>query len=302
MAERNSNVYMGSDLLLLPHTTVGGCGTLSLREYDSIRKDPRSRTIPKCRRCNSFHICDNLSGFFVCRNCGLCTGDISYDLEPDISVFHAKTYKRIFYFNERCSRWLCREPEIDPGCWKVIVKEAQKKKYGNPRFFTKRTISKILRSVKISEKFSEKYKSKKFKQNLMTRKRFYDKHFEKWKSIIWKLNNKRPNLPPIELVSFIKQLFLGMQKPFEENKHSEECDRRPFCHKYFPCWNNFINYDFVFRKLLQVADLKFGFTGCFDLYKNEFSLVSQKIRDTKLRPFFQIIAVYNKWPCPNNED
>lgn len=136
----------------------------------------------------------------------------------------------------------------------------------------------------------------------MTKKRFYDKHFEKWKSIIWKLTNRKPNLPPRELVDFIKLLFIGMQKPFEDNKHCVECDRRPYCHKFFKCWNNFINYDFVFRKLLQVAEYKFGYKGCFNLYKNDFSLVSKKIRDQKLRPFFKKIALFNKWPCPDDED
>lgn len=276
--------------------------TLTTSRYPSAEDKHRSR-IPKCVRCNSFDVVDNLCGFFVCRNCGRCSGDVVYDMEADLSVFHAKTYKRIFYFNERCSRWLCEEPKISKSCWRIIEKEARKElKYGPTTLFTKRTISTILRNVKITPKFSEKHRSKKFKMTPMSSKRFYDKHYEKWKTIIWKLNNKKPNLPPAELVDLLKCLFLGMQKPFEESKHAPECDRRAFCHKVFSCWNNFINYDFIFRKLLQVAELKYGFTNCFNLYKNEFSLVSKTIRDNKLRPFFKKIAMYNKWPCPNDEN
>ena len=258
-------------------------------------------TVNLCSRCRSQNIRDNGDGFYVCVDCGLCTKDPVLDQEPDLSIFSQKTYERIFYFNERCSRFLCEEPTIKPSCWAVIRREATKPKYGDKKYFTKKTISKILRSIKLTSRFMEKHRSKKFKMTLMTNKRFYDKHFEKWKSIIWKLNGIRPNIPPVEMVELMKRMFLAMQKPFLLYQHVPECDRRYKCHQFFKCWHNFPNYDFVFRKLLQILELKFGFVNCFNLYKNEFSLVSKKNRDEKLRPFFRKIASYNNWPCPNDE-
>jgi len=124
---------------------------------------------------------------------------------------------------------------------------------------------------------------------------------EKWKTIRKNLTGEKPRIPSKELVDKLKWLFAACQKPFEMNRHAPECDKRSKCDQYFDCWHNFINYDFIFRKLLQICELKFGFRGVYDLYKEEFILVSKSIRDNKLRPMFKKICLYNEWPCPDNE-
>lgn len=136
----------------------------------------------------------------------------------------------------------------------------------------------------------------------MSKKRFYDKYSEKWKTIIWKLSGKMPILPSKKLVDMMKHLFAACQKPWDIFRHVSNCDKRHNCDLYFDCWHNFINYDFIFRKLLQICELKFGFKDVYDLHKQEFPNVSKKIRDEKLRPMFKKIANYNQWPCPDDED
>lgn len=255
-----------------------------------------------CRRCFSPRLGDNGSGDFLCYDCGLVQGHV-FDLAPEWISFKLKTYKRVFYFNERCSRWFCEEPAISDDAWKVIYAHAQAFLKANPTITTinRDVVCKILKSVKLTPEFSRRNQSQKFKKTLMTNKRFYDKYSEKWKTIIWRLTGKEPQLPPTALVNLIKELFGGCQKPFENFKHAPNCDKRYACDKYFDCWHNFINYDFIFRKLLQIAEIKFKWHGVYDLYKEEFPLVSQKVRDKKLRPMFQKICEYNKWPCPSDE-
>lgn len=270
-----------------------------------------ARSILICRNCQSNNVGDNLRGSYVCFSCGRIHTDMVFEGEPDWWQFSPKTYKRIFYFNERCSRWACKEPFIEKGVWKVIrntmdkisgIKNKLIKAWeSNVEGSTRKYVSKILRSVKLTEKQKLKWQSKKFKKTLMSEKRFYDKYFEKWKTISWRITQKRPELPDPLLVEKIKDLFVGCQAPFDIYRHNERCDGRSGCDKYFGCWHNFLNYDFTIRKLLQIAEIKFGFIGCYDLHKKEFPLVSKKIRDEKLRPLFFKICLYNKWPCPSNE-
>jgi hypothetical protein len=255
-----------------------------------------------CKRCYSNRLGDSGNGDIVCFSCGLVAGRVFAD-SPEFECFRAKTYKRVFYFNERCSRWLCSEPKICADAWNVIYKAAKKYiKRNTVNEFTRRDVSKILRSVKLTNTFMEKHRSKKFKKTKMSKKRFYDKYSEKWKTIIWKLSGKMPILPSKKLVDMMKHLFAACQKPWDIFRHVSNCDKRHNCDLYFDCWHNFINYDFIFRKLLQICELKFGFKDVYDLHKQEFPNVSKKIRDEKLRPMFKKIANYNQWPCPDDED
>lgn len=257
-----------------------------------------------CKRCLGNRLGDNFSGDFVCFDCGLVQGASDYQDAPEFAYFKEKTYKRIFYFNERCSRWMCDEPKIDEDTWRLIYSAATnyvQKKRRNASSLTREDVNKILRSVEITPEFALKKKSQKFKCTLMTKKRFYDKYSEKWKMIIWKLTGDMPVFPSKELVDKMKHLFLACQKPFNLYRHEPCCDGRYRCDHWFQCWHNFINYDFIFRKLLQVCELKFGFKNVYKLFKDDFILVGKKIRDDKLRPMFRKIAEYNQWPCPEDE-
>jgi hypothetical protein len=275
-------------------------------EIDKYGNGGTFRNEPTCNNCGSSIIGDNRNGFEVCFNCGRIHSSSFFENEPRWYQFKVKTYKRIFYFNERCSRWVCEEPKIDPYIWKLIKKEAiqysQRREGRN--ILTRENISEILRRVKISPEDSERFRSNKFKKSLLTQKRFYDKYNEKWKTIIWKLTKKKPNIPSDYLVNKIKSMFVSMQVPFEMFRHEKgKCDGRYNCDRYFECWHNFINYDFVFRKLLQIVEFSDpSQRGVYNRFKDEFPLVSEKIRNTKLRPLFFQICLYNDWPQCEDED
>lgn len=253
-----------------------------------------------CKKCGGSFIGDNGRGEYVCYECGRICGQL-FEGELSLTDLGKATYKRIFYFNERLSRWVCSEPAIADDIWDLIFEEAEKPEYGDIQRIDRPEISKILRNVILTEEMMLKHQSKKFKKTLLTKKRFYDKYFEKWKTIKERLTGNTLKKPSDTLIKLMKQLFIACQIPFDKFKHASNCDGRHKCDKYFDCWHNFINYDFTIRKLLQIAEIKFGHNGCYNRFKDEFPLVSQKIRDKKLRPMFLKIASYNNWPCINNE-
>jgi hypothetical protein len=257
---------------------------------------------PRCKNCNGKRwVIDR--GDIVCSHCGRVCGpsfleDFKYSQLPG----NSKSYQRRFYFNERCSRWYCSEPSIPDEIWNLIRNEAQNPKYGDIKTRCNRNlIGQILRSIDIPREYSEKYRSTKFKKLPLTKKSFYVKYFEKWKTIRWKLTGIKPVLPSHQLVNRIKKLFVACQIPFELYKHDENCDGRVKCDKVFNCQHNFTNYDYAFRQFLQICEKKYGFRGCFDMFKEEFPLVSRKVIQKKLRPMFRKICIYNEWPIPDKD-
>lgn len=259
----------------------------------------------KCKSCQSLQIVvDN--GEYVCKSCGRVQGP-TYDQNTSTRFLgnNSNGYKRIFYFNERISRWCCCEPRIAPDIWEVIHAEAVTKlpdgndKYPEVRSKCNRSlVGKILRNVTIDPILAEKHRSKKFKLQPLTKKRFYDKYYEKWKTIRWKLTGQTPIRPSHQLVETVKTLFLALQEPFEIFKHHESCDGRKQCQKYFNCVHNFMNYDYVFRICLQIAEKRYGFYNSYELFKEEFTLPGKKIVHQKLRPLMSKICAYNGWEMP----
>lgn len=258
------------------------------------------RPVYVCSQCGNTRIGpSNISGEYVCYDCGR----VSYTLMEHELFLGAtsffKTYQRIFYFNERIKRWCCEEPSIPKDILYYIKYESSKPQYGER--VNRRTIGQILKSVNLPKCVSKKYKSQKFKCTLLTKKRFYDKYFEKWKTICCFLTGEETNIPDSGYTDYIRELFICCQPPFEIFKHKENCDGRLHCYKKFGCWHNFINYDFIFRKLMQIAEIKKPeYSGNFEKFKDEFPLVSKKIRDTKLKPIWKNIVEYLDWP--NIED
>lgn len=105
--------------------------------------------------------------------------------------------------------------------------------------------------------------------------------------------------PNFALGEVMKRLFGATQEPFELFRHHESCDGRQRCEKYFPCQHNFLNYDYTMRWLLQLAESKYGFQGCYKMFKNEFPLASKKVVEGKLRPMRDRICAYNGWDIPS---
>jgi len=257
-----------------------------------------------CGNCYGTNIipADEFSGEMVCRDCGrVAFRYLQY--ETPIEGFLRKTYKRIFYFNERIKRWCCEEPAIPKDLMLFIRHEANKPRWGGPDNIGRRTVGRILKSVRIPPAFKEKHRSKKFLKTKLTKKRFLHKFYEKWKTICCKVTGQETNIPDKAYVEYIRHLFLACQIPFEIFKHVPHCDGGHKCEKRLGCWNNFLNYDWVFRKLFQIAEVKqVAFRGNFELFKDEFPLVSKKIRETKLRPLWQKMCEYNDWPFIVDDD
>lgn len=257
-----------------------------------------------CRVCHH-HLCIDSrlpANELVCVKCGLVQESVNFS--PNGPVIPRKYYQRRFYFSERMSRWCCTEPEIDELSWFIIKDEA----YGNPQKYPnirkkcrRQDVRKILKSIKLPKIFMHRLRSKKYKKNPMTNERFYNKFYEKWRSISWMLTRKKPALPSFLLVKKMIFMFDQMQHIFERIRHVDECDGSYQCDKYYGCKHNFLNYDFIIRKLLQIAELKFGWHGCFKRFKNDFPVTSKRIRNTQLRPFFKKMADELGWPCPDDE-
>lgn len=265
----------------------------------------RLRCVSKCKNCGSPQLIVDC-GEYVCRDCGRVQGP-TYNENTSIEFLgnNSNGYKRVFYFNERLTRWSCCEPKIISDVWELIRDEAgtllpsgDKKYPGVNTSCNRALISKILRNVEISPEMAETHRSKKFRKLPLTKKRFYDKYFEKWKTIRWKLTGQKPVMPSHQLVSCIKVLFGAMQAPFEIYRHHKNCDGRRKCEKYFKCVHNFLNYDLVFRALLQLAEELHGFRNAYVMFKDEFTLPARKIIQRKLKPMLIKICEYNQWPVP----
>lgn len=248
-----------------------------------------------CRRCCSHNIGpDRYEGEIVCYDCGLVSRQ-TYEYEiASMDIFTAKTYKRIFYFNERCKRWLCTEPCIEKDIIFLLEDEyhSHRSRY-DP--LSKEKISKLLRSVDLPMYYQHKFRSLKFKKNLLTKKRFHDKYYEKWKTIISILTSTIPVIPSTSLVNCMKRLFRSTQLPFEYYRHDERCDGRRNCERYFKCWHNYINYDWLMRKLLMVAQDHYGFDNAYNIFKCDFTLINKEIRIRKQHPIWRKICAYNGW-------
>jgi len=255
----------------------------------------------ECKRCKNLTVGEG-DNEYVCYTCGLVHGNWYEQSDYSNRLLPANTYKRIFYFNERCLRWMCNEPIIHNDVL-FIIEDAYinfKREEGRPVRDAK-DISKILRSIKLTDNFKLRHRSVKFKKTLMTEKRFYDKYYEKWKTILWKLTGIKPPLPSKWLVNEMTKMFIQCQEPFQEFRHADECDRRFKCDRYFECWHNFINYDYLFRKFLQIIEIRYRKQGLYNTFKDDFSLMSLKIRKKKLAPLFNKISVYLNWPVISEE-
>lgn len=259
----------------------------------------RKRKERECKRCFSKNIIiDN--GEYVCRTCGMvCCPSMEGEDTLGYNIgFNYQRYKRMFYFNERCARWMLCEPFIPKDIMDLIKIEANKdpwKSYISSGRCSRKIICRLLRSIKLPEELCEKYKSKK-NGALLTQKRFADIYGERWKKIAGILTHTPPIIPSHGLVQKVKDIFNSCQYPFDMYlKHSTKCDTLPGCSKRCGCNHNFPNYDYFIRFFLQVAEMKHGYRNAFNLFKNEFPLVSDRIVQQKLRPLRNKICLFNEW-------
>jgi len=259
----------------------------------------------RCRNCSSYKVGPTNNDIeYVCYDCGRVHSCIFANEVTAEFTKKPRTYSRKFYFNERVKRLCTTEPAIPTDIWALIELESQNlAKYGESKTFNRRTVSRILKSVKLPEFIVKRYTSKKFKKTPLTQKRFYDKYYEKWKTICVHLTGRSAHLPSRGYTNILKVLFNATQIPFDLMRHEQRCDGRIDCESYFDCWHNFINYDYIFRKLMQIAEHKIPlFKGNYEKFKNEFPLVSKKVRRDKLWPMFKKICLYLNWPIIKDDD
>lgn len=141
-----------------------------------------------CHLCGAIdnYVEDSIRGELVCTSCGAVNSE---HMPIDHVVFNNrdvvyKTYKRIHHFAERMSQLCCREPKIPEEHMELIFEahlglllsdeDYASRFEANP--FNQHLIRKVLRSVIITKELEEKYRSRKFKRRLFTKKRFFEKY------------------------------------------------------------------------------------------------------------------------------
>ena len=204
------------------------------------------------------------------------------------------------------SQFCCREPPIPEELMDIITSthiallltdDGYSEKF-NQQPFNQHLIKKVLRSVKVTKKIEEDYRSKKFLKSPFTLKRFFEKYNEKWKSIAVTLSGVEPNIPSLDLVCTLKRLFNLLQKPFEILRHTEQCNGSiAKCHKVFGCRYKFYNYDYVIRELLFYCQHTLGMKGVYDTFKHEFSSLSPR-KKQQMDVEFQKLCDYLDWDWP----
>lgn len=168
------------------------------------------------------------------------------------------TYQRIFHFNERMAQLCLCEPSIPSDLWELIETEFDygefEREYPKPATeLTKEHIKQICASIRVPNRLQEKYRSQKFKQNLLKdMKRFT----EKWLTIRRKLGAEAPPQLGPNVVERLQRWFMALEKPFNIYRHSANCQGGPKCHKSASkCRHNFPNYNYLILQLLKKEGL-----------------------------------------------
>ncbi len=269
--------------------------------------------IHKCRRCGRVLVMDRNDYYLVCTGCGL-TKETALSLVSTYKInvsrnftkvpICQRTYKRINYFNERLARLCNIEPHIQPIPWFIIKMESlNTAKYGDLSVkCTREDVGKVLKSVNVPPHYQFILRSRKYRKNLMTNRRFFNKFMEKWKTIMVRLTGRKTPIPSTDLLNFLRFAFMKLQSRFEDVRHKKKCDKKTKnCDKIHGCLYNFVNYDFLIVKLLQIAELNFGFKNVYNTFKDFLPMLSLTARKVKLRPVFKEMIRPFRWKCPDNE-
>ena len=137
------------------------------------------------------------------------------------------------------------------------------------------------------------------------------KYLEKWVSIRWKLTGYGPGDPLNyekykkskayskscelgRLTRLLEVMFKGIQKPFQEIRHTKECDRKtPDCHKKFGCRHNLPHYNTTIRYFLVHAYLNGHNEAIWHLHQFPPLRTRSKLmqHEKMMRKFWE----YNNW-------
>jgi len=195
----------------------------------------------KCKSCNKIETInfDHKSSTEVCLNCGL-TNDIIVGDETNISMYTENleqvsvfNYKRNNHFQECLNQLQAKEnTTIPPIIIQKLAEEFKKYNIKDPKLFTPELVKVYLRKLE------------------------YNKYYEHIPTIINEFCGlPAPKLTP-ELEQQLKIMFDETQIPFEKYR-LQICPQR----------KNFLNYNYVFYKMLELLN-KDEFLTCFPLLKS----------------------------------
>lgn len=207
----------------------------------------------ECTQCGHFNWGITREGDCVCGNCGRCCPNFldfgeeslpfhkqsaesygssfkkpnsGYSWGPNFSISRGR-YKSIFHYNERIAQWLMVDPPIPEDAWERIEQEAYSGKYGAPSDFTRASIQRLLKRIKLH------------------------KYCERWKGLLKKFGSEAydqqgPHSTTIEWLSHTFQMLVAVFKVFREKYPSKPSQSLR---------HNMLNFNYVHRKMLEAANI-----------------------------------------------
>lgn len=240
----SNNENKNNNNVILPIVNIVTNKSSLLEEYinltDKTTIASNKNMIKKCQFCNIDKILVQSEGCFVCPKCG-DTENIIVESEipshkDSINEKPRYPYKRLNHFQEWLNQFQAKEStEIPDDIYQNILNEIKIQRLDN----------------KIS---SMPYKKIKKKVRDILKKLKYTSYYEHISYIISKLTGKPPPILNREIEEKIKFMFKQIQEPFK---------------KYCPKDRiNFLNYSYIFNKLLMILDMK-EYAECFELLKSK---------------------------------
>jgi hypothetical protein len=244
-------------------TVCNWCG------FTGLNRNNASREL-RCVSCNesveNFVITDGES---VCSNCGAVAGAVTLEeiksLERGGAEKKTGDYKRKFYFNEACKQWMRCEPVIPDKLFEYIeraYRQAREKdpEYWDPQNLDRAKIHALCRSIstqpirvrhsglvhiKLDPEDSLEYKASTGKPL-----KNFRKFGEKWRSIIQRLTGCQTLTPDADLLRYVCDFYAKTEQGFASVRHTDACDGRAKCHKFFGCRHSMISLNYVAKKAL----------------------------------------------------
>lgn len=225
-----------------------------------------------CRSCNG-RLVITKEGDRVCAVCALVVPFCQiYDRACDMPRKFYKTYKRMFYFNERISQFNRTEPEIDPflrdllykayiiWCGRGKIKEGEIVPYEITRKICRSVSVEYKRdtTVSISKQDSIEYGSHKFKRKPIKNLLYLA---EKWITLNKLWTGKYPPYFDSDIILRLRLCYAAYQAPFEQIRHSDQClqDRssdKYQCHKSkYKCRYAMVNINLLMSIFLLKCEL-----------------------------------------------
>lgn len=261
------------------------------------QKDCKGVPLFACKNCdaegenNDYAVIINSDYMAVCTGCGTvledCPSHISVSSIPSRGLDCQQPYKCITYFNEYFSQFLATCPGIPFDIFVEIKKASvryssiSKKRYDQ---FERTDIGEILRSIKVPQQLSTKYKSSPRPQNRFKNTPLLSltKYAERWVLIKKKLLNDTIEIferPHTETLLKVRRYFLAVEHAFRALKEQ----KRKHLH----------SYRYVIARCFKKADKELG-KNEFEKCRKFWILPSEK-KIARLDAFWKEVCLYHSW-------